>query len=122
MDIIRDSMILGGSRYALLLVDVTTRYSWIYGMPSLSSNHAFAAWEAFRTDAGGIPRIFHSDFDNKLIGGKALKWIQSNDSKVIAAPARRQSYNGGIVEQTWWSIITMAHIFITEKQVGREFW
>ena len=90
-------------------------------MPSLSSNHVIDALEAFRADAGGVPRTFHSNFDKKLIGGKALKRILGNDSKVIAAPARRQSSNG-LVKRTWRSIITMAQACITEKQVGREFW
>ena len=54
-------------------------------MPSLTSNYMTDALEKFRADAGGMPRKFHSDFDKKLIGDKALKWILSNDSKVIAA-------------------------------------
>ena len=68
-----------------------------------------------------MPKRFHADFDKKLIGGKALKWILSNKSNIIAAPAGRQSSNG-LAERTWRTIITMARAFITEKQVGREFW
>jgi len=74
MDIVfGDCLALGGFRYALLLVDVATIYCWIYGMQSLTSNHVIDALEAFRVDAGGMPCTFHSDFDKKLIGGKALK-------------------------------------------------
>jgi len=89
-------------------------------MPSLTSNHVIDALEAFHVDAGGVPRTFHSDFDKKLIGGKALKWILGNDSKVITTPARHKSSNG-LVEHMWRSIITMAWAYIMEKQVGREF-
>jgi hypothetical protein len=122
MDIIfGDCVALGGYRYALILVDVSTRNCWMYGLSSLTSNHIIAALEAFRSDANGIPKKFHSDFDKKLIGGKALKWINANNSKIIAANAGRQSSNG-LVERTWRTIIQMAQAYITEKQVGREFW
>lgn len=55
------------------------------------------------------------------MGGKALRWIHDHKSKVIAAPARRQSSNG-LVERTWQTIVRMARSYITEKQVGREYW
>eukprot|EP00804_Cyclotella_cryptica_P021434 CCRYP_005776-RA/>CCRYP_005776-RA protein AED:0.13 eAED:0.00 QI:0/0/0/1/1/1/5/0/1584 len=71
-------------------------------------------------DTGAYPKTFHTDFDQKLIGGAALCHINQH-SHVIAAPARRQSSNG-LVEATWKTIVRMARAFITEKQVGREFW
>ena len=64
---------LGGFRYALLLVDVATQYCWIYGMRLFTSNHVIDAFEAFCTDADGVPRAFHSDFNKKVIEGKVLK-------------------------------------------------
>ena len=76
MDIVfGDCLSLGFFCYALILilVDVATRYCWIYGLTSLTSNHIIAALEAFRSDANGVPKKFHSDFDTKLIGGKALR-------------------------------------------------
>ena len=122
MDIVfGDCLALGGYRYALILVDVATRYCWIYGMTSVSGSHVVAALENFRADAGGVPLTFHSDFDKKLIGGKALRWIHKNKSRVIAANAGRQSSNG-LVERTWRTVVQMARAYITEKQVGREFW
>ena len=122
MDIVYgDCPALGGFRYALLLVDVATRYCWIYGLTSMTSSHIVSALEQFRADAGGVPRRFHADFDKKLIGGQALKWILSNKSSIIAAPARRQSSNG-LVERTWQTIVRMARAYVTENQVGREYW
>ena len=56
-------------------------------MNSLTSNEIIAALEAFQESAGGTPKRFHSDFDKKLIGGRALKWIREQKSKIIAAPA-----------------------------------
>ena len=58
---------LGGHRYALLLVDVSTRYFCIYGMPYLSSTSINSALENFKSEAGKLPKRFHSDFDRKLI-------------------------------------------------------
>ena len=84
----------GGYRYAFLLVNVATRYCWIYGISSVSSAHVVNALEIFRADAGGVPRKFHSNFDRKLIGGAALCWIQANKIHIIAANAGHQSSNG----------------------------
>jgi hypothetical protein len=71
--------------------------------------------------AGGTPKTYHSDFDQKLIAGKARQWILESKSRIIASPAHRQSSNG-LVERTWQSIMWMAHAYITQKQVGREIW
>jgi hypothetical protein len=76
---------------------------------------------AFCAAAGGLPKCFHSDFDKKLMGGRALRWILDNKSNIKAAPACRQSSNG-LVERTWQTLVRMARSYITEKQVGREFW
>jgi hypothetical protein len=122
MDIVfGDCLSIGGYRYALVLVDVATRYCWVYGMQALTSNEIISCLEAFRCDADGIPKLFHSDFDKKLIGGKALRWIQEAISRIIAAPSNRQSSNG-LVERTWQTLVRMARAYITEKQVGREYW
>ena len=94
MDIVfGDCMVLGGHRYTLLLVRVATRYCWLYGMSSLLSTSIKYALELFKTDVGRLPQRFHSDFDRKLMGGNALRWILSNCSNIIAAPAGRQSSN-----------------------------
>jgi hypothetical protein len=122
MDIVYgDCLSLRGYKYALLLVDVATRYSWMYGLQTLTSTDIITTSEAFISEAGAVPKTFHADFDKKLIGGKALRWIHTNHSRIKAAPASRQSSNG-LVEATWKTIVKMARAFITEKQVGREFW
>ena len=113
-----DCVALGGHRYALLLVDVATRYCWLYGMSPLSSTSITSALEFLKVDARRLPQRFHSEFDSKLIGGNALRWILSNSSNIIAAPAGRQSSNG-LAERTWRTIIQMAQAFIAEKQVGQ---
>jgi hypothetical protein len=116
-----DCLALGGYRYALVLVDVATRYCWVFGMQALTSNEIISALNSFTSLAGMVPRCFHSDFDQKLIGGKARKWILESGSGIIAAPSNRQSSNG-LVERSWQTMVRMARAYITEKQVGREFW
>jgi hypothetical protein len=85
---------LGGYRYGLLLVDVATRYTWFYGMQALTSNEIINCLVQFQVAAGGVHKTFHSDFDKKLIGGKALRWINDSKSQIIASPLNWQSSNG----------------------------
>ena len=73
MDIVFGNYLsLGGLQYALVLVDVATRYCWIYSLQSLTSPHIIAALKEFCANAGGLPAKFHSDFGHKLVGGLAL--------------------------------------------------
>ena len=70
---------------------------------------------------GRLPHRFHSDSDRKLIGGNDLQWILSNGSNIIASPVGCQSPNG-LEEHIWRTLIQVARAFITEKQVGQEYW
>jgi hypothetical protein len=72
-------------------------------------------------DADGLPKTFHTDFDKKLIGGEAQRWMISKKIRLVAANATHQSSNG-LVERTWQSIVRMSRAYVTEKQMGREFW
>ncbi|KAL7485592.1 hypothetical protein ACHAW6_012974, partial [Cyclotella cf. meneghiniana] len=79
------------------------------------------AFASCTIDAGGAPKTFHANFDKKIIVGKALRWLQDKKIRVIAASPSRQSSNG-LVECTWQTIIRMARSYLSEKQMGREFW
>ncbi len=71
MDIVfGDCVGLGGFRYALLLVNVATRYRWLYGLTSLTSVHIIHALESFQADAWKLPQKFHANFNEKLIGDR----------------------------------------------------
>ena len=95
MDIIFGEYVaLWRHRYALLLVNVMTRQFLIYGISSLSSTSIISALEIFKSEAGQLPKQFHSNFDRKLISGNALLWIVANGSNFIASPLGRQSSNG----------------------------
>ena len=59
-----------GFRYGILLVDHATKYVWFYGMRSLAGTHVIGVLEQFRADAGGLPKQFRCDCDQKLMGGR----------------------------------------------------
>ena len=89
-----DYVSLSGYCYALVLVNVATRYCWFYRLTSLTSQAIVSALETFHSNANAVSRTFHADLDEKLIGGKALKWILEKQSRIIAVPAGHQSSNG----------------------------
>ena len=88
-------------------------------MSSLSSTSITSVKEHFKVETGCLYHRFQSDFDRKLIGGNALRWILSNGSNIIAAPAGRQ-YSNGLEERTLSTLTQMTQAFISENQVGRE--
>jgi hypothetical protein len=49
------------------------------------------------------------------------KYLVDNGSKVVAAPAKRQSSNG-LVELHWKVMVHMARAYLTKKQMPRTFW
>ena len=110
-----------GFRYALLLVDRATKYIWVYGLKSLTSVYLIEALEQFRADAGGLPRQFRCDCDQKLLGGNTRRWIYRHESKVIGAPAGRQSANG-LVERAWQTLCAMARAYLTDAGMSRDYW
>lgn len=110
-----------GYRYALLLVDRATKYIWIYGLKSLTSGPIIDAFCQFRADAGGLPKQFRCDCDQKLMGGDARRWIYRNHSKILGAPAGRQSSNG-LVERAWQTIRDMARGYLVDAGMPRRYW
>ena len=114
-----DCLSVGAFRYALILVDRATRYNWAFGLNSLLS--ADILLRKFRAAAGRLARCFYCDCDLKLFGSAVSEYLIDNDSKVVAAPAKRQSSNG-LVESLWKTMVHMARAYITEKQMPRTFW
>jgi len=49
------------------------------------------------------------------------EYLIDNKSKVVAAPAKRQSSNG-LVESHWKIMVHMGRAYLTEKQMPRAFW
>ena len=98
-----------GFSYAILLIDRVTKYMWFYGLRSLVSACITNALEQFRADAGGLPKQFRCDCDQKLLGDEARRWIYRQKSNIIGAPAGRQSANG-LAERAWATVCAMARV------------
>jgi hypothetical protein len=65
--------------------------------------------------------LFYSDCDVKLFGTAISEYLIDSNSKVIAAPAKRQSSNG-LVESHWKTMVHMGCAYLTEKQMPRSYW
>ena len=63
--------------------------------------------DAYFARLGILPKRLISDFDTKLIGGKARDHLNSLNIHVNAAPANRQDKNG-LVERHWQTMVAMA--------------
>jgi hypothetical protein len=116
-----DCVAVGGYRYTLVLVDRATRYNWNFGLKTLSASDILSALRLFRAAAGRLARCFYTDCDLKLFGTAISEYLIDNDSKAVAAPAKRQSSNG-LVELHWKVMVHMARAYLTKKKMPRAFW
>jgi hypothetical protein len=116
-----DCLSIGGFRYAFILVDRATRYNWTFGLKSLSSDCILAALRLFRAGAGSLARCFYCDCDTKLFGTTISEYLIDNGSKIVSAPAKRQSTNS-LVQSHWKVMVHMAWAYLTEKQMPRSYW
>ena len=122
MDIVfGDCVAVCGYCYTLVLVDRATRYNWNFGLKTLSASDVLSALRLFRAAAGRLARCFYTDCDLKLFGTAISEYLIDIDSKVVTAPAKRQSSNG-LVESHWKVMVHMARVYLTKKQMPRAFW
>ncbi len=113
-----DCVSVGGSRFALILVDRATCCNWAFSLKTCSSSCILSALRLFRAAAGSLARCFYCDCNPKLFGMAISEYLIDDQSKVVAAPAKRQSSNG-LVESHWKIMIHMARAYLTEKQMPR---
>ena len=84
---------IGNIHYALMFSDRYSRMNYIYPLQNLTSEIP-KQMEAFFAHIGRLPKRLVSDFDLKLIGGKAREYLNSLLIHVNAAPAYCQDKNG----------------------------
>ena len=89
-----DCRSVGGYRYALILVDQTTGYNWVFRLKNLSADSILATIWLFYGAVGSLARCFNCDCDHKLFGTAISEYLIDNKLKVVVAPAKRQSLNG----------------------------
>ena len=116
-----DTVAVGGARYALVFVDRATRYNWVFPLKTLDTGDILAAFNLFRSEAGGFSKCFRCDCDPKLFGRAVKNYLTHNESDIKAAGAGRQSSNG-LVESHWKVMVHMSRAYLTGKQMSRAFW
>ncbi len=111
---------LGNIHYALLLTDRYSRMTYLYPLQNLTSDIR-KQLEYFFAHIGMIPRRLITDFDTKLICGKARDYLNSLTIHVNAAPANRQDHNG-LAECHWQTIVCMARNWSASAELPSTFW
>ena len=77
-----DGVSVNGSKYVLVLVDQCTTNSFVYGMHGSSGADVCEALWKFYIDAGGFLKTLQTDFDTRLIGGKAAALLRSHSTRI----------------------------------------
>jgi len=84
---------LGNIHYGLIITDRYSRMCYIYPLQNLTTDIPKQI-EAFFAHLGFVPKRLLTDFDLKLIGGRARDYLNSLLVHVNAAPSNRQDKNG----------------------------
>lgn len=111
---------IGNIHYGLLFTDRFSRMTYIYPLQNLTSDIK-KQLDAFFAHLGMLPKCLISDFDTKLIGGKAREHLNSLRIHVNAAPANRQDKNG-LVERHWQTMVAMARNWLASAELPASFW
>jgi len=111
---------LGNIHYGLLFIDRYSRMTYIYPLQNLTSD-IVKQLQAFFAHLGTHPKRLISDFDTKLIGGRAREFLNSLQIHVNAAPANCQDKNG-LVERHWQTMIPMARNWLASVELPANFW
>jgi hypothetical protein len=80
---------IGNIHYGLLCVDHHSRMTYMHPLQNLTSDIP-KQLQSFFAHIGIIPKRILSDFDLKLIGGKAREYLNSLCVHVNATPSYRQ--------------------------------
>ncbi len=110
---------IGNVHYGLLCVDSHSRMTYIYPLHNLTSD-IIKQLDAYFARLGILPKRLISDFDTKLIGGKARDHLNSLNIHVNAAPANRQDKNG-LVERHWQTMVAMARNWLASAELPASF-
>jgi len=111
---------LGNINYGLLFTDRYSRMTCIYPLQNLITDIR-RQLEAFFAHLGFTSKRLVTDFDTKLIGGKAREYLNSLLIHVNAAPAHRQDKNG-LAERHWQILVAMAWNWLATAELSATFW
>jgi hypothetical protein len=111
---------IGNVHFCLMFSDHHSRMTYIYPLHNLTHDIP-KQLEAFFAHLGFVPRRLITDFDLKLIGGRAREYLNSLLVHVNAAPANRQDKNG-LVERHWQTMVSMARNWLASAELPSSFW
>jgi len=111
---------LGNIHYGLLCTERFSRMTYIYPLQNLTSDIR-KQLEAFFAHLGFLKKRLITDFDTKLIGGKARDYLNSLPIHVNTAPAYHQDKNG-LAECHWQTLVAMAHGWLASAELTSSFW
>jgi len=84
---------IGNVHYGLICVDRFSRMTYVYPLQNLTGDIQ-RQLESFFAHLGMVPKRIITDFDLKLVGGSARRYLNSLLVHVNAAPSYRQDKNG----------------------------
>jgi hypothetical protein len=117
MDIIFGPEIsIGNIHYGIIFTDRYSRMTYIYPLHNLTSDIP-KQLQSFFAHIGMTPKRLVTDFDLKLIGGKAREYL----IHVNAAPSYRQD-NNGLAECHWQTLTNMARNWLASAELPASFW
>jgi len=106
---------LANVHYGLLFTDRFSCMTYIYPLQNLTSD-IVKQLDSFFAHLGFVPKQLISDFDTKLIGGKARDHLNQLCIHVNAAPATPQDRNG-LAEWHWQTLVAMAHNWLASADL-----
>lgn len=104
----------------MLFVDRFSRITYLYPLQNLTTDTP-KQLQAFFAHIGVIPKRLLSDFDLKLVGGKARDYLNSLSIHVNTAPPYHQDKNG-LAECHWQTLVSMARNWLASAELPSSFW
>jgi len=111
---------LGNIHYGVLIMDRFSRMTYLYPLQNLTSDIK-KQLEFFFANLGMLPKRLITDFDTKLIGGKARDYLNSFKIHVNAAPSNHQDRNV-LAEHHWQTMTAMPHSWLASAELPAKFW
>jgi len=111
---------VGNIHFGLLFTDRFSRMTYVYPLRNLTTDIP-KQLEAFFAHLGFSPHRLITDFDLKLIGGKAREYLNHLLIHVNAAPSFRQDKNG-LAERHWQTMVSMARNWLASAELPATFW
>lgn len=121
MDIVfAPEVALANTHYGLIFTDRYSQMTYMYPLQNLTTD-IIKQLDCFFAHLGCLPKRLITDFDTKLIGGKARDHLNRLKIHVNTAAAFRQDKNG-LAERHWQTLIAMARNWLLSAELPAKFW